>query len=429
MIIFRRTIHQIHHHMRSHFPNAFLFLCCLLSSAGLAGQGVGINPTGQPPHPGAMLDVNAPNKGLLVPRTQSASVTNPAAGMIVYDTVDMQLELYNGMQWLPMMTGGASSFWWADADGDTYGDPFNVIYAPTAPPFFVANSDDCDDTDSNIKPSAPEICDGIDNDCDGLVDDDDPGVQGLQTFYQDLDGDGYGTPAQTVQACLVPPGYSAFSSDCDDDDPNRYPGAPELCDDIDNNCDGEVDENATDCPAGLICAFGQCVECVTATDCPEDGLPCTIEVCTAGSCGTILDPSTCFIAGVCYTSGDPNPLAECQVCDPGTSQTGWTFLPAGTPCTTGVCDGIGSCVECITASECEDGFACTIEICIAGVCFNEIDPNTCFIAGICYNSGDPNPVAECQVCNPAASQTSWTNAAAGTPCGAGGECDGNGNCN
>ena len=69
--------------MRSRLPNAFLLICCLLSTPDLTGQGIGINPTGEPPHPGAMLDVNAPNKGLLVPRTQSASVTNPAAGMIV----------------------------------------------------------------------------------------------------------------------------------------------------------------------------------------------------------------------------------------------------------------------------------------------------------------------------------------------------------
>ena len=81
--ILRHTIHQIHHHMRSRLPNAFLLICCLLSTPDLTGQGIGINPTGEPPHPGAMLDVNAPNKGLLVPRTQSASVTNPAAGMIV----------------------------------------------------------------------------------------------------------------------------------------------------------------------------------------------------------------------------------------------------------------------------------------------------------------------------------------------------------
>jgi hypothetical protein len=68
---------------------------------------------------------------------------------------------------------------------------------------------------------------------------------GTQTFYQDLDNDGFGNPAVSSQTCSVQQGYVTDNSDCDDNDGAKYPGAPELCDGKDNNCDGQVDEN---CP-------------------------------------------------------------------------------------------------------------------------------------------------------------------------------------
>jgi hypothetical protein len=83
-----------------------------------------------------------------------------------------------------------------------------------------------------------EICDGKDNDCNGLIDD---GV--LLVFYKDKDGDGYGDANDQTLACTQPSGYVSNSSDCNDNDPNINPGKTEICDRKDNDCDGQIDED------------------------------------------------------------------------------------------------------------------------------------------------------------------------------------------
>ena len=80
-------------------------------------------------------------------------------------------------------------FFWADRDGDGYGDPYSAIYAPEVPSGYVTNSDDCNDTDPNINPDAEEVIDGVDNDCDGLVDCDDPDIADTDQC-NDSDNDG-----------------------------------------------------------------------------------------------------------------------------------------------------------------------------------------------------------------------------------------------
>ncbi|MFH1469103.1 MAG: MopE-related protein [Pseudomonadota bacterium] len=132
--------------------------------------------------------------------------------------------------------------WYADTDGDGYGDAASGTRACSQPTGYVAAATDCDDTDGAIKPGAAETCDGTDNDCDGLVDDDDPGVSGASTWYADADGDGFGTPSYTTSACSVPSGYCADATDCDDGAAGTHPGAAETCDGADNDCDGDVDE-------------------------------------------------------------------------------------------------------------------------------------------------------------------------------------------
>ena len=135
------------------------------------------------------------------------------------------------------------STWYADGDGDGYGDPDSAVEACEAPTSTVADSSDCDDGDASIHPGADEHCDGVDEDCDGSVDE-----EGLDpvTWYTDADGDGYGDAGSSSDACIAPSGTVADSSDCDDGDATVNPSADEYCDGVDEDCDGSVDEEALD---------------------------------------------------------------------------------------------------------------------------------------------------------------------------------------
>jgi hypothetical protein len=133
--------------------------------------------------------------------------------------------------------GVALATYYPDRDGDGAGDPAAAVEACTPPAGHVGAAGDCDDTRATVFPGAAELCDGLDNDCDGAADED----GGAAVFYRDGDGDAFGDPGQAVTACVAPPGYVAAEGDCDDGNAEVFPGEHEVCDGLDNDCDGTAD--------------------------------------------------------------------------------------------------------------------------------------------------------------------------------------------
>lgn len=155
--------------------------------------------------------------------------------------------------WTAPGTGGTYTLSGAgnavNGNGGTTGDEWNVatdleitVCEDGDGDGFTDCDGDCDDGDNSIYPGAPETCDGVDQDCDTVAD------NGLTTFdyYTDGDGDGFGAGSVSLSDCAstAPSGYSDTDDDCDDGNGDSYPGAPEICDGEDNDCDTVVDNDA-----------------------------------------------------------------------------------------------------------------------------------------------------------------------------------------
>ncbi len=132
-----------------------------------------------------------------------------------------------------------------DADTDTDSDTDTDVPTDADGDGYAADQD-CDDSNAAVNPGAQERCNGYDDDCDGLIDDDDAGTTGVHTWYGDGDGDGFGDPADTVALCDAPSGFVAQGGDCDDGDAAVNPDAVEACNGVDDDCDGDIDAYDSD---------------------------------------------------------------------------------------------------------------------------------------------------------------------------------------
>jgi hypothetical protein len=190
-----------------------------------------------------------------------------------------------------------------DVDGDGYGsDLVPSSRSCDVQPGFATQAGDCNDYRANAHPGAKEICDDVDNNCDGKVN------EGLEmgTYYKDADGDGYGDRFSMDSRTGCAPGYASTRDDCNDMDKDIHPGAKESCNNVDDNCNGRIDENAK-----LSCGMGWCRRtadtCASTLCTPGTPQP---EVCNLvdDDCDGVIDNNArCDGGKVCVNGGCLDP--------------------------------------------------------------------------------------------------------------------------
>jgi hypothetical protein len=136
-----------------------------------------------------------------------------------------------------VVTTIANVDYFADADGDGFGDVTTLISTCVQPQGYVTDNTDCDDTNADINPAAAEVCNHIDDDCSGAIDD------GLifNTYYADNDGDSFGDANNSIDECSQPAGYVTNNTDCNDNNVNQNVASAEICNGEDDDCDGNID--------------------------------------------------------------------------------------------------------------------------------------------------------------------------------------------
>jgi hypothetical protein len=179
---------------------------------------------------------------------------------------------------------GVKTTFYADGDGDTYGNSASTTQACTAPNGFVGNQTDCNDASAAVNPGATEICNAIDDDCDTQIDE---GVK--TTFYADNDADTFGDAASSVQACTNPGGRVTNSTDCDDGDTNVYPSAPELCDGQDNDCVGSYTASQENGKVTRTTGGGAAIDVTAAWGAGASGTPTTVTLAADGGTVTVCN--------------------------------------------------------------------------------------------------------------------------------------------
>ncbi len=143
---------------------------------------------------------------------------------------------------------GLDRTFFQDVDADGYGNDAATIVDCRRNDGYVLEPGDCNDTDAAIHPGASEVCDDldVDEDCNALADDDDPGLTEARIYYVDADHDGYGDAGTAgIEDCDQPVDSVTNAYDCDDTDALVNPSALEKCDGTshDDDCDGLVDDD------------------------------------------------------------------------------------------------------------------------------------------------------------------------------------------
>ena len=328
---------------------------------------------------------------------------DPTTGSAVYPgAIEVCDDLDNDCDGSADVGASDESTWYFDADGDSYGGFLLTQEACTAPTGYVASSNDCAELDPNSYPGAAELCDGVDNDCNGQIDDG-TGATGT-TWYADSDADGYGDLGTTSTACSQPTGYVNNSADCDDGNAATNPTSYEICDGLDNNCDGGIDEagalNATNWyvdsdgdgfgVAGT--PLSSCTEPAgytdNAADCNDDAgnggaaiHPAASEICnsTDDDCDGSVDDGA-IDATIWYVDADGDGYGNLATGSLSCIQLGGTVQDASdcndteltvNPVATDVCDGIDN--DCDNATDEADAALGTGQNCPATDCEDIVD--------------------------------------------------------